>query len=285
MIRERIADDTYIFTSRRYASVTCGAVVTKEGVILIDTLYFPDEAREVKEFIENRISQPVKYVINTHYHADHVTGTYLYPQATIVSHALCRELIDTVGRAGLEKTKSMSNEFADAKTVLPTLIVKEGTLDLTVGEKTVRLLHTPGHSEDLMGVYVLNDNIFFAADTMMPVPTFFDGDYDDLRASLKLIASIAPETVVQGHGEVILRGEVQNVIHNDLDYLSKIKEEVENVIEDGLPASSLDQISIESVGKSRIPLNGLVTDLHYANLHKLYTKMMDGKEPVEPMLR
>lgn len=282
MIRERIADDIYVFTSRRYASVTCGAVLTKDGVILIDTLYYPDEVKEVREFIERRLNQRIHYVINTHYHADHTMGTCFYPHATIASHSLCRDLLDTVGRQGLERTKSMSNEFSEVSLVLPSLFVKSGTLDITLGNKTVRLLHTPGHSRDLMGVYVLNDDIFFASDTMMPVPTFFDGDYEALKSSLKMIASLSPNTVVQGHGEIILRGEVQNVIHNDLDYLATIKDEVEQIIEDGLPRDSLDQISIESCGKSRIPLNGMVSDLHNANLHRLYDMMaeVNGEQAV-----
>lgn len=274
MIRERIADDIYVFTSRRYANVTCGAVLTKEGVILIDTLYYPEEAREVRDFIENRLNQRVHYVVNTHYHADHTNGTSLYPQATVISHEMCRDLLDTVGREGLEKTKQQIPEFADVNLVLPSLVFKEGTLDVTLGNKTIRMLHMPGHSKDLVGVYVLNDDILFASDTMMPVPTFFDGNYEAIQASLKMIASMSPETVVQGHGEIILRGEVQNVIYNDLDYLSSIKEEVEQIIEDELPRESLENISIESCGKSRIPLNGLVSDLHFANMHMLYDMIM-----------
>lgn len=273
MVRERIADDIYVFTSQRYAHVTAGAILTKEGVILVDTLYFPEEARAVRDFIEKRLNQQVKYVINTHYHADHTTGTCLYPHATVVSHALCRQLLDSVGREGLEHTKAQATEFADINVVLPSIIVRKGTLDITVGGKTIRLVHLPGHSEDVIGVLELGHNILFASDTMMPVPTFFDGDYDDLISSLNVISSLNPDAVVQGHGEVILRGEVQNIIRDDLDYLAKIKDEVETVIEEELGEDSLAQISIESCGKSRIPLNGLVSDLHHANLRKLYEKI------------
>lgn len=270
MLRERIDDDIYVFTSSTYAHVTCGAVLTKDGVVLIDTLYYPNEAREVRDFIELRLNQQVKYVINTHYHADHTTGTYLYPQATVIGHSMCRDLLDSVGREGLERTKSQSTDFSEVNVVLPSIIVRDGTLDITVGDKTLRLIHMPGHSPDLMGVLVVNNNVLFAADTMMPVPTFFDGDYDALRSSLAIVRELNPNTVVQGHGEVILRGEVENIIRDDLDYLDTIKEEVETIIEEELPRDSLDQISIESCGKSRIPLNGLVSDLHSANLHRLY---------------
>lgn len=274
MIRERIADDIYIFTSRRYAHVTCGAILTNEGVILIDTLFYPDEAREVRDFIETRLGKKVRYVINTHYHADHISGTWLYPHATVVSHASCRDLIDTVGRRGLQLTKSKSKEFSHSTIVLPKLVMRQEEMDITIGKKTVRLIHLPGHSKDLIGVHLLEDNVLFASDTMMPLPTFFDGDFDQLQASLAKIDKLLPDTVVQGHGEVILRGEVSHVISSHLNYMNKIKDEIKLLIEKGMPRDHVDQISIESCGKSRIPLNGLVIDLHLANLYHLYDQFI-----------
>jgi glyoxylase-like metal-dependent hydrolase (beta-lactamase superfamily II) len=270
MVRERIADDIYVFTSRRYAQVTAGAILTKEGVILIDTLFYPDESLAVKEFLEDRLGLKVRYVVNTHYHADHTMGTYLFPKAQIVSHALCREYLDTTGREGLEQMKSQSPEFENVVLVLPDLIFEEGHLNIHLGGKTVRLQHCPGHSPDLISALVVNDRILFASDNMMPVPTIFDGSYDDLVASLNSMLEMSLDTVVQGHGEVILRGEVENLIKSDLDYLEKIEKEVRKFIRKGKPTTALKKITIESCGKSRIPLNGFVSDLHQANLLRLY---------------
>ncbi len=270
MIRERIADDIYVFTSRRYAQVTAGAILTKEGVILIDTLFYPDESLAIKEFLEERLNLKVRYVVNTHYHADHTMGTFLFPKAQVVSHALCRELLETTGREGLEQMKSQSPEFEGVELVLPDLIFEEGHLNIHLGGKTVRLQHCPGHSPDLISALVVNDRILFASDNMMPVPTIFDGNFDWLVASLNAMLEMSLDTVVQGHGEVILRGEVENLIKSDLDYLEKIETAVKNVIEKGKPTTDLEDVTIESCGKSRIPLNGFVSDLHQANLLRLY---------------
>lgn len=273
MVRERIADDIYVFTSRVYAQVTAGAILTKEGAILVDTLYFPEETQAIKSFLEERLGVPVRYVINTHYHADHSQGTYLFPHAQVVSHALCRELLDTVGREGLAEAKTESPELEEAEIVLPDLVFEEGILCLHLGGKTVELRHMPGHSPDLLAVYVTNNQILFASDNMMPVPTMFDGDHDDLVHSLEMMLALEPDTIVQGHGEVILRGEIEGVIHSDLAYLRNIRTAVAKILSNGNSAESLQKIDIESCGKSRIPLNGLVADLHYANLQKLYTEM------------
>jgi cyclase len=270
MVRERIAEDIYVFSSRRYAQVTAGAVLTPEGVVLIDTLFYPDETRAIKEFLEKRLGLVVRYVINTHYHADHTLGTYLFPGAQVISHALCRELLDEVGRDGLKDMKSQSPEFDDVEIILPDLIFESGSLDVHLGGKSIRLEHCPGHSPDLICVLVVNDRILFASDTVMPVPTIFDGSFADLSSSLNGMLEMNLDGVVRGHGEVILRGEVQDLINSDLSYLGNIRQAVSEVIERGDPEATLERISIESCGKSRLPLNGFVTDLHQANLRKLY---------------
>lgn len=278
MVRERIADDIYVFTSRLYAHVTAGAILTKDGAILIDTLYFPEETKEIKAFLEDRLGQEVRYLINTHYHADHSQGSYLFPQAQVVSHALCRHFLKTVGRQGLEEAKEQDPELAEVQIVLPDFVFEEGTMSLHLGGKTVELHHMPGHSLDLTAVYVTNNQVLFASDNMMPVPTLFDGNYQALVNSLSRVLEIEPDTIVQGHGEVILRGEITEVVQSNLDYLYSIHTAVEKIVSNGNSFEELAEIDIESCGKSRIPLNGLVTDLHQANLEKLYADMNQNGE-------
>jgi len=273
MVRERISDDIYIFTSRRYAQVKAGAILTKEGAILIDTLFYPDETRAIKDFLEKRLDQTVRYVINTHYHADHTQGTYLFPEARVISHTLCREFLDTAGRGGLARMKEQSPELEEVKIVLPDMIFDTGHINIYLGGKTVQMSPCPGHSPDIISVLVVNDRIMFASDNMMPVPTIFDGSYGDLVNTLESMQAMSLDSIVQGHGEVILRGEVQDLIESDLAYLSKIKEAVQGIVDQGDPLAMLEKVTIESCGKSRIPLNGFVTDLHQANLRQLYQEM------------
>jgi glyoxylase-like metal-dependent hydrolase (beta-lactamase superfamily II) len=169
--------------------------------------------------------------------------------------------------------KSQSEEFEEVELILPDVIFDSGFLNIYLGGKTIRLQHCPGHSPDLISVMVIDDRILFASDTVMPVPTIFDGNYGDLVDSLNGLLEMNLNSVVRGHGEVILKGEVQELIHSDLSYLGNIRREVEDLIDRGEPVSTLERITIESCGKSRIPLNGFVTDLHQANLRKLYSEL------------
>jgi cyclase len=87
------------------------------------------------------------------------------------------------------------------------------------------------------------------------------------------------DCAVQGHGEVILRGELRALIESDLNYLARIKEKVGEFVAAGASISALNQIGIESCGKSRLPLNGFVSDLHQANLRQLYQLLSNGQAP------
>lgn len=269
MQRERVADDIYVFTSDLYAQVTAGLVNTSEGVILIDTLVFPEETLQIRRFVENRLHSQVRYVVNTHFHADHTNGTCFFPEATVVSHTLCRELLDTRGRESMARMKANSPEMRDVELVLPHMIFETGTLELQLGDKTLQLWHTPGHSPDSIVCLVKDERILFAADTLMPIPYFVDGSFDDFRATLETLRNNNYENVVQGHGEVILRGEIEEKIDSDIVYLDKLSEQVDAALVAKVPEKALEAITLEKCGKSRILLNGAVEQLHRNNLNFL----------------
>ena len=52
MKRDRVSDDVCVFTSTQYAQVTAGVVLTPEGAVLIDTLPFPEETREIIDYLK-----------------------------------------------------------------------------------------------------------------------------------------------------------------------------------------------------------------------------------------
>ena len=274
MLRERVSEDIYVFTSEVYAQVTAGVVIYPDGAVVIDTLAFPFETNEIKEFIEKRLNAKVRFLIYTHYHADHTNGAYLFPDAQVIGHRLTRERLDTIGRQGLARAKEQSPELVAAEVVLPNLLLEGGRLNLHLAKKTLQLFHTPGPSPDSISVLLKEDRILFAGDMMMPLPYFVDGDPDELAHSLQSIPGMALENVVQGHGELVLRGEIDDSVRSNLKYLENVRRKVEQVVKRGRPREAVRDIDIESCGKSRIPLNGLVTQLHTANMLSLYDRLV-----------
>ncbi len=277
MHRERISDDIYVFTSGLYAQVTAGAIITSAGAVIIDTLPFPAETRQVIDYVERRSPHGIRFVIYTHYHADHTYGGYLFEDAQVISHYLCRQLLIERGEAGMELARTQNPQLADVKLRLPD-IVFNGSLTLRLGNKTIELAQSPGHSPDMITAYVKEDKILFASDTVMPVPYIVDGDTNQMAASLTRLKSMSLENVVQGHGEIVLRGEISEAVNSSLNYLQKMQGATANAL---LLNQSRDDLireyDIESCGKARTSLNGLVQQLHTANLITTYDRMNDAR--------
>lgn len=271
MLRELISQNIFVFTSELYAQVTAGVILTSAGAIVIDTLPYPSETLQIIRFVEERHKTPVAYVINTHYHADHVYGTHLFRGAHVISHRLCRTLLDGPGRAALMQARRSSRELANLQLRLPDIVFSGREFRIALGGVSLLLWHSPGHSPDSIVCLVEEERILFAADTFMPIPFFSDGSWEQSVQSLKRLRTMQFDSVVQGHGEIILRGEVPEKLDEDLAYLYSLRTRVENALSLGLDVrSAIEEIDIESCGKSRIALNGLVRELHASNVQSLY---------------
>ncbi|HFD40119.1 MAG TPA: MBL fold metallo-hydrolase [Anaerolineae bacterium] len=277
MLRERVTEDVYVFISSLYAEVGATVIVTPEGAVVVDTAPFPQETRQIREFALRRCPQGIRYVINTHHHADHVYGSYLFPEAELIAHRLCRQILLKVGEESLERAKAQTPALAEVQLRIPQLVF-ETELLLRLGEKTIHLMHAPGHTADGLMVHIREDKVLVASDVITPVPLVARGDLENLIRSLKKIKTLNLENVVQGHGGVLLRGEIDETVDSSVAYLRTIEKKVRAVVNKGLPKAALRKIDIESCGKSRIPLGGLVQRLHQANLEYLYDQMMAEKQ-------
>ena len=267
MQRERITDNIFVFRSSQYAQVTAGLILTSEGAVLIDTLLYPEESSRIRRYVESSLRSSVRYLINTHFHADHTTGTCFFPEAQVVSHRLCAEILSTRGRESLERMKENSPEFEPVKLVIPN-ITFEDELTIDLGELRLTLRSSPGHSPDSIVCLVQGEDILFAADTVMPIPYFVDGSFIELEQSLASLLDEEYENIVQGHGEIILRGEAPEKIASDLNYLRCLSEAVDTAIAEG-QQNIEESISLAVCGKSHVLLNGVVNQLHQHNIRAL----------------
>lgn len=276
MRRERVSEDIFIFTSELYAQVTASAILTPEGAIVIDTLPFPSESGEMADFVHRRSPNGVRFVINTHFHADHVYGNYFYPEAEIIGHRRCREMLLEFGEQQLEAAKNETPGLEPVRLVPPE-IVFANEMGLHLGNRSLRLMHLPGHTPDGIGVLVEGDKILFSGDAVMPLPYFVWGDREILKRTLKRIHELAVENIVQGHGEILLRGEIPDILGRHIHYLDCIYEQVQAVVESRGSERELARITVEKCGESSIPLDGLVRQLHQGNLIKIYRELKAQK--------
>ena len=273
--RTRVADDTWVFTSALYAEVNAGLIISSDGGILIDTLPFPTETKQIIDFAAQICPAGIRFLVNTISHADHVYGSCFFPDAELIAHESARELLNKHGRRALEEAREHTNELLKVEIRLPKIVFNEGSV-IRLGDKTVHIMHAPGPGPDVCVVHIREEKVLFASDLMMPVPVIATpfADIEKFKQSLHSLHEFNLETIVQGHGDILLRGEVTPGIEESIQYLDDIESLVDRLIAEGATKRELLSNDIEKFGRTRIPLGGLVQSFHQANLLFLWEKAL-----------
>ena len=169
MQRERVSENIYWFQSETYAQVTAGVIAGPDWAVVVDTL-MPQETLAIRDFVEGKLNLSVRYVINTHHHADHCWGNSFFPNATVIGHQKCRQMLLDRTPEALEIASQENPLYKQLKIIPPQITFDKGAYTLQVGKKHLKCFSTPGHSIDGISVLVEEDRILFAGDAFMPLP-------------------------------------------------------------------------------------------------------------------
>ena len=274
MYWERVSEEIYLFTSDRYALVNSVAVLTQAGIVVVDALPFPDEALQIARFLAGRTGMDIHSLLLTHHHMDHVYGLFAFPDTVdIIAHARCRQKLLDIGEASLNEARQSDPMFEHVKLRIPTITFDEGDLLIGAANKNFRLFPLPGHTDDNIGIFLEEDRVLIAGDAVMAIPIIADGDWAQALNSLHFIKEMAPETIIQGHGEVILRGEIRVVLDRYIHYLECIHEKAVTIFEAGKEYKQIWNIPLEDCGLERVPLGIASHRLHVANIISIYDKL------------
>jgi cyclase len=242
---KELAPGVWAFVGENGAT-NSGFVVTGEGVVVIDSQGPEALACLLKEKIRAVTPLPVIYVINTHYHGDHIFGNRFYTEArAIIAHKDTRTaLIERDGEHRERFKRFFGPDSLEGFTlVLPTVTFTE-RLTIRAGGKVVELIyagamaHTPG---DIF-VYLPEEKVVFAGDLLYNgrLPFLGDGDSAGALAALRKLLDTGAVTFVPGHGEVTgaegiaayagylraLRGEVKR-LRDAGKTVDEVKKEIE----------------------------------------------------------
>jgi glyoxylase-like metal-dependent hydrolase (beta-lactamase superfamily II) len=187
-----------------------GFVVTDGGVVVVDALGSPALATQMLAEIRRVTTQPLRYLIVTHYHADHIYGLQVFKAAgaTIVAH---REALDYLqsdtAQKRLEASRTDLAPWIDDQT---RLLEADRWLDgaqtsLRVGTFDVLVSHVgPAHTAEDLVVFVPMLGVLFSGDLFFRGRIPFVGQADSRQwiASLDRLIDYRPRLVVPGHGPV-----------------------------------------------------------------------------------
>ncbi|HEY7531567.1 MAG TPA: MBL fold metallo-hydrolase [Nitrospiraceae bacterium] len=184
----KLADDVYLFRHQFHQAIF---ITTSQGVIVTDPIS-TDAATWLKAQIAKLTDQPVRYVIYSHHHNDHITGGSVFDErASVVSHVAARDKILSA---------------ADPNTPVPTLTFTD-RMFIDLGGKHVELIYTgKNHSDNSLVVLVPQNRLLFAVD-FIPVETVAyrslpDGYPDEWIESLTKVEQLDFDLLVPGHGKI-----------------------------------------------------------------------------------
>ena len=103
---DRISDQIYTFISELYVQTAATVVLTSEGAVVVDTLPFPVETRQILDFCHSQLGpRSVRYLVLTHHHPDHVNGAICLPRRSDCAPSLPRTA-GLTGAASLARARS-----------------------------------------------------------------------------------------------------------------------------------------------------------------------------------
>jgi cyclase len=212
---ERVTDNVCTDTTLRGCNPSY--VTTADGVVVIDTPQLPTRAVAMRREAESH--GPIRYLINTEHHVDHIFGNYFFKGAgAVVNH---RGLYDNFMVASRDldpfeyAREAIPTDDPDGAAIFPErdvyyadpnkgTIVFTGDLTLRVGDHTFRLLHTPGHTPGQLAVHVPEERVVFTGDTVFSEcqTWLMTSNVEQWLEALDRIKALDVDHLVPGHGPV-----------------------------------------------------------------------------------
>jgi len=187
-------------------------VVTPDGVLVVDALGAPALAEELLAEIRRITPLPLRWVVLTHCHADHLYGLQVLRAAgaRILAHAACRDYLgsDTAQRR-LHDSRLTLAPWVDEHTelVVPDTWVGEGTPDndhlIRLGGRVFRVRHAgPSHTPEDLVVLDEHTGVLFAGDLVFRgrIPFVGQADSSQWVGALDRLLALQPRVLVPGHG-------------------------------------------------------------------------------------
>lgn len=184
-----------------------GFVVTSDGVVVFDTLGTPPLGAELIRQIRKITRQPIRRVIVSHFHADHIYGLQAFKAigAEIWAHSGGRAYLasdEAVKR--LEQRRELLFPWVGENTrLLPADKWLDGGARFEMGGVHFELHYAgPAHSPEDMVLFVKEDGVLFSGDLVFKgrIPFVGDADSKAWLAALDRLIELKPKIVVPGHG-------------------------------------------------------------------------------------
>lgn len=189
-------------------ATNAGFIVSEEGVLVIDSLMTPSLATRLLSEIRRVSKAPIRYLVDTHYHGDHVFGNQYFVPAPIIGHVNCRlELIEKFD-ANMNRYTSgrpeLIPELEQIRMTLPDVTFEE-RMNIRLGDREINLIYLGrAHSAGDILLHLPQEGVLYAGDIAFHriLPAFPDGHITKWLAVMEETRKLDFDTIIPGHGPV-----------------------------------------------------------------------------------
>jgi cyclase len=202
-----------VYAETKYESGNVGFIVTKAGVVCIDTPMLPSDVRDWRAQIATVTRNPIIALIQTDYDQARVVGTSLF-QVPLVAHD---NTWDKMKLYSSEKMLNQINEFleqdanhANWQARMPDITFEE-RLVLYKGDCEIHVIHAGGHSTATCLVYLPEENIILSGDLVFSCqhPSMLYAETKQWLSALNQLRKMPVDIIVPGHGEICGKEDTQ----------------------------------------------------------------------------
>jgi len=267
-----IGDIALMTSGNEGAVANIGFVVGDDAVAVIDSGGSVREGRRLLAAIRRQTTKPVRYVINTHLHPDHIFGNAAFESegATFIGHKNLPRALAARGQFYLDAFRRIMGDdiMAEVKIVAPSRLV-ETELRLDLGGRALVVTAWPAaHSDNDLTILDEASHTLFAGDLVFVqhIPVL-DGSIRGWMAVIDQLAGIPAARLVPGHGPVI--DAASPALDDQRRYLARLAQDVRGLIARGAPID----IAAHSAGQSEKGSWTLFEDYNSRNATAAYAEL------------
>jgi glyoxylase-like metal-dependent hydrolase (beta-lactamase superfamily II) len=250
------------------------AIVTDDGIAVVDSLGSPSLAQRFIEELRTVSDAPIKTVIVTHYHADHIYGLQVFEDlgARIIAPGGFQDYLDSpAAEERLEERRFSLDPWVneDTRLVRPDVVIIEQT-ELTLGDVTLDIRYLgPAHSDGDLAVLVRPDNVLISGDIIFEgrVPFTGSADTGHWLAVLESLDDTAIEALIPGHGPAAR--EPAEAVSRTLEYLKYTREQMAAAVDEMVPFAE----AYEATDWSRFQKLPAFDAAHRRNAYGIYLSL------------